>query len=206
MAATQPLQQFGELRAFEEQQALLGARGAAAQESAIGNIPVSQFDRELQRRQATTQRRQAAAAGELGSGASLLGQTQLAGAQQADIIQRRLQELEPLVSAARGVRSAISGTEEAAARRQAELASGLGSQMANIRLGSQAPLIESRLSQAQLSGLRGINAAQQRGQIANQLANVAGQLFQNIPQSNTNVNTAPAQQAGIPEAGQIGVA
>ena len=176
LAGTQPLEQFAGLEAFGEQQALLGTQGEAAQEAAIGNIPVSQFDRELQDRQRKTQLRQASARGERGSGATLLEAQQLAGSQQANFIAKRLAELEPLVSISRGVRSGLSETDEAARTRQAQLQTGLGTQLASVRLGGTAPLIESRLNEAELSGLRGIGRADTRGQIAGQLATLAGQF------------------------------
>lgn len=172
--AVTPLQQFTDLTAFEEQSALLGLSGAEAQEQAISGIPVSQFDAELQRRQQETLLRGAAARGEVGAGATISSAQQLAGGQQAENIQRRLAELEPLVAAARGARSTISGIEEQAAARQAQLQSGAGVQQANIRLGVTAPLIESRLQQAELSGLGRIAGAQQQGQIQQQLAGLAG--------------------------------
>ena len=50
-AGLAPLQEVDDLRAFEEQQSILGQRGEEAQEFAIGNIPESQFDTELRRRQ-----------------------------------------------------------------------------------------------------------------------------------------------------------
>ena len=202
-AATDPLQQFTDLAAFNEQQALLGTSGAQAQEQAIGNIPVSAFDRQLQDRRRRTQLRQANAAGELGSGATILGAQQLAGRQQADIISKRLSELEPLVAVSRGVRSTLSGIDEAAGVDRAQIQTGLGTQQGNIRLGSTAPLIQSNLNQAELSGLRGIGKANERGQIASQLATLAGQFTQR-PQ--TNLQTPPPPSQPFPEAGRIGVA
>lgn len=172
--AVTPLEQFTGLEAFQEQAALLGLTGEEAQEQAIGAIPVSQFDAELQRRQRSTLLRQAAARGEVGAGATLSSAQQLAGGQQAENIQRRLAELEPLVAAARGTRATISGIEEAQAARLAQLQAGAGVQQANIRLGATAPIIESRLQQAELSGLGRIASATQQGQIQSQLAGLAG--------------------------------
>ena len=202
-AGTDPLQQFAGLGAFNEQQALLGTSGAAAQEQAIGNIPVSQFDRELQRRQTIGQQRQASAAGERGSGASLLGAQQLAGAQQADVIQTRLQQLQPLAQVSRGARTAISGIDEASRLRQADLQGQLGTQQAAIRFGTTAPLIESRLSQAELGGLQRIASADQRGEIAGQLASIAGRF---VPQQQTTTQPPqPTFETSIPEAGSVRV-
>lgn len=175
-----PLEQFAGLEAFEEQNRLLGLSGQEAQTQAIAGIPVSGFNRELNRRQRAQQQRQAFAGGDV-SGASLLGQQQLAAGQQADIIQGRLAELDPLVSTARGVRSTLSGIDEATRARQANLLSGRGVQLANIRMGATAPLIESTLQRAELSGLRGIASAQQQAQQQNQLASLAGQAFQSQP-------------------------
>lgn len=179
--ATSGLDQFGDLRAFDEQQALIGTRGEAAQEAAIGNIPISQFNQQLNARQQERQKRQASARNELGSGATILEAQQLGGAQVAQNIARRLSELEPLVGVARGARSTQSTIDEASRARQAGLQTGLGTQQANIRLGTTAPLIESRQSQAELSGLKGIAAADQRGQIASQLTELAGQFTSSTP-------------------------
>lgn len=175
--ALAPLRQIDDLRAFEERQSLLGLRGQEAQEAAIGNIPVSEFDQELQRRQTQRLRRGAAASGELGGGASLLGQQQLAGAQQADIIQRRLSELQPLVALSRGVRGDISTATEQGLSEEAQLQSGLGTQIGNIRLGAAAPAIQSTQEQAQLRGLRGIASANQRNQALSSLAGLAGSFI-----------------------------
>ncbi|MEE8598816.1 MAG: hypothetical protein V3S69_04795 [Dehalococcoidales bacterium] len=172
-----PLRQIDDLRAFEERQSLLGLRGQEAQEAAIGNIPVSEFDQELQRRQTQRLRRQAAASGELGGGASLLGQQQLAGAQQADIIQARLSELQPLVALSRGVRGDISTATEQGLAEEAQLQLALGTQVGNIRLGAAAPAIQSTQEQAQLRGLRGIASANQRNQALGTLAGLAGSFI-----------------------------
>jgi len=181
LAATQPLEQFTDPAAFNEQQALLGVSGAGAQQQAIENIPVSEFDQELQRRRKVTQLRQANARGEIGSGSTILESQQLAGAQQADIISKRLAQLEPLAAISRGVSSSLSAADEAARLDQAGIISGIGAQQANIRLGAAAPLIASTINQAELSGLRGINRADQQGQIATQLADLAGRFFTSTP-------------------------
>jgi hypothetical protein len=177
-AGTEPLEQFTSLRPFEEQQALLGLRGEEAQEQAIGDIPVSEFDRQLQERQRKLLLRQQSARGELGGGASLAQAAQLAGAQQSDLINRRLAQLDPLVSTARNVRGTISQLREQGRAGEAQIQSGLGSQLASIRLGATAPQIAGRQQEAELSGLRGISAAQRRAQTGGQLAQLAGSLAQ----------------------------
>ena len=177
LAATQPLEQFAGLGAFNEQQALLGTQGDAAQSLAIGNIPVSQFDQELQRRQRQTQIRGANARGERGGGASLLAAQQLRGGQQADIIAQRLQQLAPLADISRGVRSTLSAADESAFAGQAQIQQGLGTQEASIRLGTTAPLVQAGIDQAELSGLRNIARTQQQNQLAGQLANIAGRFI-----------------------------
>lgn len=175
--ARQPLQALLDDRAFEEQQALLGLRGEEAQEEAIAGIPVSQFDQELQRRQRQQLLRGAAARGEVGGGATFQAGAQLAGAQQADIISRRLADLEPAAALQRGLRGALSQIGESGLAQQAQTQFGLGSQLANIRLGSTAPQIQSITDQAELSGLRGISKARQQGQQLQQLAGLGGLIF-----------------------------
>ncbi len=176
---TRPLEQFAGLEAFDEQNALLGLRGLGVQRQAIGNIPVSEFNRELNRRRSVQQRRQAFAGGDV-SGASLLAGQQLAAGQQADIIQGRLSELAPLISTARGVRSTLSGIDEATRARQAQILGGAGTQLANVRIGSTAPLIQSTLQGAEISGLQGIASANRQANIQNQLAGLAGQFAPQI--------------------------
>ena len=180
-AGTQPLEQFSDLRAFNEQQALLGTLGAEAQERAIGNIPVTEFDRQLQQRQQQRLLRQANARGELGTGATIESAAQLGGAQQLDLIQRRLQQLHPLVGIARNIRSTQAGIDEASRARQADIEAGLGSQIANIRFGATAPIIQGIQNRAEISGLQGIARANERGQITNQLASLAGQFIPRAP-------------------------
>jgi len=175
-AALRPLQEVDDLRAFEEQQSLLGQRGLEAQEFAIGNIPESEFDNELRRRQQQQLVRGAAASGEAGGGATLQAGQQLAGQQQALFIQNRLAQLSPLVTASRGIRSSISGIEEQGGVGQASLQSGLGTQLASTRLGAATPQIESIQRGAELSGLRGISSANQAASRNSQLASLAGTL------------------------------
>ena len=176
-AGLAPLQQVDDLRAFNEQQAILGLSGQQAQEQAIGNMPVSQFDQELQRRQQQQLTRGAAAAGELGGGATIQAGQQLAGAQQANLIQQRLAQLEPLAALSRNVRSDMSNIIEQGGVNQANIQQGLGTQMANIRLGATAPQIQGIMDSAELSGLQGISSANQRAQTNNQLASLAGTFF-----------------------------
>jgi hypothetical protein len=178
-AARDPLQRFADLAAFEEQSRILGLSGEEAQREAIAGIPVSEFTRELNRRQRAGQIRRAVAGGDV-SGASLLAQSQLGAQQQADIIQNRLAQLEPLAATARAARTTQSQIDEASRARQAQLLSGRGSQIANIRLGVAAPIISSLQQRAELSGLRGIASAQQQANVANQLAQAAGQLAPQI--------------------------
>lgn len=175
--ATDPLEALLDDRAFLEQQALLGLRGEEAQEQAVAGIPISQFDRELQRRQRQQLLRGAAARGEAGGGATLQAGAQLAGAQQADIISQRLSQLEPTAGLQRGLRGALSQIGESGLARQAQTQFGLGSQLANIRLGATAPQIQSIQDQAELSGLRGISRARQQGQQLQQLAGLGGLIF-----------------------------
>jgi hypothetical protein len=175
-AGASPLEQFLDFQAFEEQQDLLGTRGEEAQAAAIAGIPLSDFDRELQARQQKGFLRQASARGERGSGATLFGGQQLAGQQQSNIIQRRLSELEPLVAASRGISSTLSAGDEASRARQAQLQSALGPQIANIRLGAAAPLVESTLQRGELSGLRKLGQANVSAQRTQQVAGLAGQF------------------------------
>ena len=210
-AGLAPLARFSGLEAFNEQQALLGLQGPEAQAQAIGNMPVSDFDRELMRRNEQAFLRRQAAAGELGGGATIQGGQQLAGAQQAALIQKRLDELLPLVAASRGVRSTMSGLEEASRAGQAATQFGLGAQQANIRLGTSAPLIESRLNQANTAGLRTIASAQNRGQTLTTLAGLAGQFAPQIssffsPQTTPTATLQTGTNAIIPEGGTIGIA
>lgn len=213
--ATAPLERFADLSAFEEQQALLGTLGDEKQEAAIGGIPLSEFDKELIARQQKQFVRQASARGERGSGSTILGGQRLAGQQQSKIIERRLAELEPLVAASRGVSSTLSSLDEAARARQAQIQSALGSQIASIRFGTTAPLIQSELQRGELSGLRTLGQANVRGQRTAQLANVAGQfapqiagLFSSPPPQ--TVPTATLQTGTttnfIPQAGTVAVA
>jgi hypothetical protein len=180
-AATQaglaPLNRMDDMRAFDEQQSLLGLRGEEAQQQAIGGIPISDFERELQMRQQKQQRRGAAARGEMGGGAAFQDAAQLAGAQQSNIIQQRLGQLEPLVALSRGVRSDMSGQLESGAVRQANIQSGLGTQQGNIRLGAGAQAVRGLQDRAEISGLQGIASANAQASRNNQLASLAGSFM-----------------------------
>jgi hypothetical protein len=192
-----PLESFLDSRAFDEQNALLGLSGAEAQQAAIGNIPVSEFDRELNRRQSAQQQRQAFASGDV-SGASLLAGQQLGAQQQANIIQNRLSELEPLVSTERGLRTSLADIDEASRARQAQLLSGRGTQLANIRIGAAAPLIEGIQNRASISGLQTIADAQAKQGQLSALSGLAGNLSQAFqPQINHAVNQGGFQRAGF---------
>ena len=175
--ALEPLQRADDMRAFEEQQAILGFSGQDAQEAAIGNIPVSQFDEQLRKRQQMQLRRGAAARGEAGGGATFEASAQLAGAQQANLIQKRLSELSPLVSASRNIRSDISKIQEQGRLNEAQVQSGLGTQLSNIRLGAAAPQIQSVQNEAELSGLQRISSANRQAQNIGSLASLAGSFL-----------------------------
>ncbi len=176
------LSQFLRPQALEEQAALLGAGGAEAQRAAIAGIPVSAAQAEADRRERVGQQRRAAAGGDLGSGATLLGAGQLAGQQQANIIGGRINQLEQLAGIDRGILSDISRSREAAGSRVAALQQGLGSQLSNIGFGLTAPIVQSIQTQADITGLRGISRAGASAQRSSQIANLAGQVFtpQNI--------------------------
>lgn len=171
------LEPYAGTEALDEQNAILGLSGLAAQQSAIENLPISEAQQEANRRQSATQQRQALASGDI-SGASLLGQQQIGAQQQSAAIQGRLAELEPLVATARSVRSALSGIDEAEASRLGQIWSGQGTQMSNLRMGSTAPLIESIQNRAELSGLQGIASANQRANTANQLGGLVNMGLQ----------------------------
>jgi len=194
------LRGFDRPDATREQNALLGLLGADRQQQAINNIPVSEFDAELQRRQRETLARGAAATGDLGSGFGLQQAQNLGGAQRFETYQNRLAELEPLAATSRSVRSTLAGMEEARGARGAQIRTGLGTQLANIRLGAAAPIIQANMQQASLSGLQGIAQSQQQGQVASQLAGLAGQFF--TPSTPQTVQTVQTTQPPV-SAGKI---
>lgn len=199
-AARRRLEPFADQQALQEQAALLGVLGPESQAEALQGLIPTDVEREQTTRERRALLRQRAAAGGLGGGATIQALQGLAGAQQGQLLQRRLQELEELSGISRGALSAISGLEETAGAREAALLAGLGPQQANILLGTAAPIVEARQQQAALSGLQGLASAQQRGQIAEQVANLAGQtnlfglgsFFQQPPLASQSLAAAPA--------------
>lgn len=160
--------------AFDEQQNILGLNGIDAQRDAIAGIPVSDFEREQNRREMETLMRRAAAMGDM-SGATLQGSQQLAGGQQLAAIQNRLAQLDPLVNLSKNASTTLSEQAEASRNQRAQLMSGEGTQLANIRLGVAAPQVQSLQSQASLSGLQGIQKANANASLGNSLAGLAGE-------------------------------
>lgn len=153
---------------------LLGSNGYDSQVAAINGIKISDYDRELQRRQRATQDRMSYANGDV-SGASLLNSMQLAGGQQQDNITTRINELSPLADMGRQARARQSSIYETGYMQNAAQTAASGVQRANVRLGGVAPLIQNNLQAANMRGLEGIGAANERGQIASSLAGAAGQ-------------------------------
>ena len=175
-AQVDPLRQFAGLEAFDEQQAILGLAGEEAQQLALAGLPVSEADLERQMRERQMLERGRQAAGDI-SGATLRDIQQLSAGQQMENIQTRLAELEPLADIARSTRGTLSQQAEAARARRAQLLSGEATQKASIRLGATAPQVSSIMSRAELSGLQQIQAANQRAQQMNTLANLAGRFM-----------------------------
>lgn len=171
------LSQFLRPEALEEQSALLGAQGSAAQAAAIAGIPVSAAQQEADRRQTVGLQRRAAAGGELGAGSTLLASGQLAGQQQANRVAGRVEQLEQLAGIDRQLLGDISRNRESELSRQAALQGGLGGQIANVGFGLAGPAVESIQTQAEISGLRGIASAQRSSDNAASIANLAGQVF-----------------------------
>mgnify|MGYP000023523348 CR=1 FL=1 len=171
-----PLDQFAGYEPEAEINDLLGRNGAGAQEAAIGNIKVSDFDRELNRRQSEGQERRAFATGDV-SGASLLESLQLGSNQQSNQITGRLNELMPLAAIGAQTRSRQSQLFEAGAMDIANQNFATGTQKANIRMGGVAPLIQNNLQAAEMRGLERIGSANAQGQMVNQLAGLAGQFI-----------------------------
>ena len=197
-AQTQPLEQFGDLGAQQEQNALLGLLGAGTQREALANIPQSAAALEGNRRQRQQLLRGAAATGDIGSGAALLAGQQLGAQQQLGAVQGRLADLEPLAALARGVRGQLSGFDEAARARQAEIQGGLGTQLSRIRLGSGAQAVQGIQDRAELQGIQGISAANQRSAQNQQLAQLAGTFAGSLNQTPTNAGPVIIpQQAGF---------
>lgn len=174
-----PLRRFGDLAAFEEQQALLGIKGPQAQAEALQSVSQSPAEREANRRQRETMLRQAAATGDV-SGAAMLEAGQLGAAQRLAMVKNRLAELEPLAAIARSTRAGLSQQAELARARRAQILSGRGTKLADIRLGAAAPMASSIQERAELSGLRGISDVQQQNQMLSQIAGLAGQYAPGI--------------------------
>lgn len=198
------LQPFAGTEAFREQASLLGILGPEEQAQALAGLQPTGVEQEQSTRQRRSLLRQAAARGEFGAGSTIQGLQGLAGAQEAQLLERRLGELEGLSGISRGALSAISGLEETGGSREAALLAGLGPQQANILLGSSAPIVQAQQQQAQLSALQGLASAQQKGQIAGQVANLAGQtnlfglggLFQQPPPT-SQLLAGPAPTGGF---------
>lgn len=161
--------------ALQEQRALLGLLGPEAQQQAIAGIQDTPFQKEKSLREQRTLLRQAAAGGELGGGATIAGMATLAGAQAGERILGRYEQLQPLVDIAQTTSSGISRIEEDARAREMQYISSLGPQIGNILLGQAAPIVKGRTQAAELSGLATIGEAQQRGQMATGIANLAGE-------------------------------
>lgn len=172
-AQMSPLMRFGNLAAFNEQQALLGLAGPDAQREALANIQLSPAQEEANRRQSETLMRQAAASGDI-SGYSLMRAGQLGAEQGMGAVQDRLAALEPLAATARGVRSDLASQAEASRMLRAQLMEGRGAKLGNIMMGTAAPSIGALQTSAELSGLQGISSAQQQAQMGTQLAQLAG--------------------------------
>lgn len=189
---------FTGLESLTEQQALLGLSGDAAQRSAISGIPVSDFQRESQARDRETQLRQAAAGGGLGSGATVLGAQQLAGAQTSSNIFNRLAELGGLTDISQAARSSISGLTESGAAREAALLAGIGPQQAAILLGTAAPIVQAQQQQAELAGLQAIGQAGERQQLGQQLLQLGAQSGIFNPQPGLAATQTPGQLGVIP--------
>lgn len=196
----EPLRRFGDLSAFEEEQALLGIAGPEAQQAALSGIRLSPAEQEANRRQREMMLRRAAATGDI-SGQSVLQAGQLGAAQQLASVKNRLAQLAPFAEIARRTRSDLSRQAEAARARRAQLMSGQGTQIANIRLGAVAPMTSAIQQRAELSGLQGISQAQQQYQMQQQLAGLAGQF---APQIQSAVNTIPQALAIYGQTGYAG--
>lgn len=177
---------FADLRAFEEEQALLGLSGEEAQRAAIAGIPLSEARLAAQESQLRTQARQQSALGSRGGGAALLAQGQLQGAQASENIMNRLAELGSLSDIARASRAQISGLTESARARQTALLGDIGSQTASLLLGTAPAITQARTSQAELAGLQDIARANQEAALLSQV----GQLASRIPATPSTPGTA----------------
>ena len=161
---------FGGMDAFRQQAALVGALGEEEQRRAIAGIPISAAERETSARQRRGLLRQAAAGGQLGGGAAIQGMQELGGAQEFGRIQRRIAELAPLAGSEREMAGTLSGMEEAAGTRIADLLAGRGPQEATLILGSSPAITAANQTRADISGAQAISNARMRGQLANQLS------------------------------------
>jgi hypothetical protein len=175
-AGVASLSPFTGTGALAEQAALLGLSGRDAQTQAISGIPISGATMEAQESQRRQQQRQAAAFGDLGSGATLLEGQQLAGSQQAQNIFNRLAELDPLVNIAARSSGVISGFEERESAEIAALLQQLGISTAEIGLGGAAGVVQERTRQAELDALRTIAGGQETQQIMNQISQLASRI------------------------------
>ena len=175
------LQPFGGTEAFDERADLLGARGPEAQQAAIDAIPFSQAGAFREEEEQKRLARGAAVRGELGGGATLAAQAQLGGAQAGRRIGERLDALAPLGDVERGTASTISGLQESAATREAQLRAGLGAQEASIRLGTAPQIASARSSAAEIQGLQQRAQANQRAALLEQFSNLAGRSSVNQP-------------------------
>ena len=95
---------------------------------------------------------------------------ELGGAQEFSRIQRRIAELEPLAGGEREMAGTLSGMEEQAGTRIAELLAGRGPQESALILGSNPQITAANQTRADVAGAQAISNAQMRGQIANQIA------------------------------------
>lgn len=179
---------FLDLRALQERDALLGLSGSAAQEAAIGNIPVTEFDRMLQERQRKSTARGLQATGDLGGGAGIAELSALGANQQSQLIKNRLDQLSPLIQASRGISSSLSSIDEEELARQAQLLQAQGIQKANVRFGTTAPVLNSIQNRGELAGLRAVSSANQNSQLFNQLASVIPQAYGAYQNYRTNQN------------------
>ena len=236
LASIEELNPFVDLAAQREQEALLGTRGAEAQQAAIGGLPISAFQAELDRRQRQAGLRRAAAQGELGSGATIQEQAQLAGSQQAANIQRRLAQLDPLARISRSAAGEIARLQESGLQSQAERQRQLGQLLANLETETATPLTQADLQEAQqianerirlaeqtgkanvsateLRGLKDIARAQQQGALLSSAAGLAGQFAPQIQSGfsgffsrpQSTANLQAGQNALLPQAGLLGIA
>jgi len=186
--AEEALQPFGGTTAFDETAALLGGQGVEAQQASIQGIPVSEAQMFQEQQEQESLRRQAAARGELGGGATLAGAIDLGGQQVQRRISDRLGALAPIADVERGVAGTVSSMREAQAQRTAQIRAALGPQASSIRLGVAPTQVEAQSAAAELSALRRAGQISTVGQIGTQAAQLYGAL---------SANRQPAQPQGI---------